>query len=261
MKTIKTLTELGLSLNQARIYVAILRSEQPITAKGISKITKITRQDVYRIMPSLQKDGLIEKTITSPTMFKGTPIEIGVSILIKNKIAKENELIEKAKKLVTVETYKKQLMPDEENQFVLIPGNDAVIQKINKATENVQTSLDIVTSRMRFPRGLIEFFDARIQALQSGASIRVVTERLASTNTHIEELMAIERKAGARVRFLPTPAPALFLLFDKKQVMLITSATGTLETSALWSNNPCLVELSKNYFEMVWNTATDIPIK
>ncbi len=258
--TIKTLTEIGLTLNQARIYVALLRSEQPITAKGISKITKITRQDVYRIMPSLQRDGLVEKTITSPTMFKATPLKIGVSILIKNKIAKENELIEKAKKIAT-ETYEKQLIPDEETEFVLIPGNDAVVQKICNEIEKIQTSLDIITSRKRFPRAVIEFFDARIQALQRGASIRVVTERLTSTNTHIEEIMGIERKAGAMFRFLPTPALALFLLFDKKQVMIITSATGTLETSALWSNNPCLVELSKNYFEMVWNTAAEIPIK
>jgi sugar-specific transcriptional regulator TrmB len=64
-------------------------------------------------MPSLQRDGLVEKTITSPTMFKATPLKIGVSILIKNKIEKENELIEKAKKIAT-ETYEKQEMQDEE---------------------------------------------------------------------------------------------------------------------------------------------------
>jgi hypothetical protein len=118
-------------------------------------------------------------------------------------------------------------------EFVLIPGNYAVVQKIYNEIEKIQTSLDIITSRKRFPRAVIEFFDARIQALQRGASIRVVTERLTSTNTHIKEIMAIERKAGAMVRFLPTPTLALFLLFDKKQVMIITSATGTLETSAL----------------------------
>jgi len=75
METIDTLIELGLTLNQARIYVALLHSEKPVTAKEISKITDITRQDVYRILPNLQKTGLLEKTITAPAMFKARGID------------------------------------------------------------------------------------------------------------------------------------------------------------------------------------------
>ncbi len=83
--TTETLTELGLTLNQARIYVALLSSERLLTVKEISKITNITRQDVYRIMPSLQNNGLVEKTITAPTMFKATPLKLGLSILVENR--------------------------------------------------------------------------------------------------------------------------------------------------------------------------------
>ncbi len=38
--------------------------------------------------------------------------------------------------------------------------------------------------------------------------------------------------------------------------MIITSATGTLETSALWSNNPSLIALAKIYFDNIWQSAS-----
>ena len=57
---------------------------------------------------------------------------------------------------------------------------------------------------------------------------------------------------------MPALPSALLLLFDKKQVMIITSATGTLETSALWSNNPCLIALATSYFENAWNVAVEM---
>ena len=156
METVDTLIELGLTLNQARIYVALLHSEKSATAKEISKITNITRQDVYRILPALQKAGLLEKTITAPTMYKATPLKLGVSILIKNKTAQHNELIEKANQMSN-EPCSKQSNLEEEPEFILVPENEAVVQKINNVIGSIQTSLDIVTSRKRFPRAIFEF--------------------------------------------------------------------------------------------------------
>jgi sugar-specific transcriptional regulator TrmB len=254
METIDTLIELGLTLNQARIYVALLQSEKSVTAKEISKITNITRQDIYRILPALHKAGLLEKTITAPTMFKATPLKLGISILIKNKTAQHNELMEKANKM-SDESWLKQSILEDEPEFILIPGNEAVVQKINNSIRATQTSLDIVTSKKRLPRAMLEFFDARLNALKRGVKIQVVTERLPLTNADMEKIMLAEKKAGVVVKFMRTLPSVLLLLFDKKQVMIITSATGTLETSALWSNNPCIIALSTSYFERLWNSA------
>jgi sugar-specific transcriptional regulator TrmB len=254
METIDTLIKLGLTLNQARIYVALLQSEKPLTAKEISKLTDITRQDVYRILPALQKAGLLEKTITSPAMFNATSLKLGVSILIKNKNTQHAQLLEKADKMSNEPCLKHSSLEDEP-EFVLVPGNDAVIQKISSIIGTIQVSLDVVTSRKRLPRGILEFFDARRDALKRGVKIRIVAEKLPSTNSDIEKIMTAERKAGAQVKFMSKLPSALLLLFDNKQVMIITSATGTLETSALRSNNPSLIALSTSYFENTWISA------
>jgi sugar-specific transcriptional regulator TrmB len=254
--TTETLTELGLTHNQARIYVALLSSDRLLTAKEISIITNITRQDVYRILPLLQNIGLAEKSITAPTMFKATPLKLGVSILMENKMLQYNALFDKAKKLSTENENKRQQLTEEQPEFILIPGNHAVIQKINTLTGNVQSSLDIVTSRKRFPRAVFEFFDSRMQSLKRGVKIRCVSEKLPSINESMEEIIAIEEQAGAVTRFLSALPPALITLVDEKEVLIITSVSGNLETSALWSNNPSLVALAKIYFENLWESAT-----
>jgi hypothetical protein len=93
--------------------------------------------------------------------------------------------------------------------------------------------------------------------LKRGVKIRTISEWLISTNAEMEELISIENKAGSRIRYVSTPPPTLLLLFDEKEVLIITSATGTLESSALWSNNPGLIALSKCYFESLWQSATE----
>ena len=48
---------LGLSLNQARVYLAILKLEKT-TVASVTRFSKVRREDVYRILPSLEKMGL-----------------------------------------------------------------------------------------------------------------------------------------------------------------------------------------------------------
>jgi sugar-specific transcriptional regulator TrmB len=259
MEAAITLVELGLTHNQARIYLALLRSERLLTAKEISKITRITRQDVYRILPELQNSGVVEKTITSPAMFRATPIKTAITTLVSKKTAQDNCLIEKAHKLSREFEKELPLSPEQEPEFILIPGNQAVLQKINTLSGSAQKSIDIITSRKRFPRALFEFFDARKQSLQRGVKIRTVSESITSTNPDMDKLIAIEAQAGVEVKFLAKPLSALLTIFDDKEVMIITSASGTLETSALWSNNPSLITVAKSYFDSLWQVATETP--
>jgi sugar-specific transcriptional regulator TrmB len=57
---------LGLTLNQAKIYLAILKLEKT-TVSEVAKFSKVRREDVYRILPSLEKMGLVERLLGKPT--------------------------------------------------------------------------------------------------------------------------------------------------------------------------------------------------
>ncbi len=51
---------LGLTVNQAKVYLAILKLEKSSVSQ-IAKLSKVRREDVYRILPSLEILGLIER--------------------------------------------------------------------------------------------------------------------------------------------------------------------------------------------------------
>jgi sugar-specific transcriptional regulator TrmB len=81
---IQILTNLGLTIVQARTYLALAKLGTA-TIKTISKSANIARQNMYNVMPALQQKGLIEKVITTPTMYKATPMQEGLEILLREK--------------------------------------------------------------------------------------------------------------------------------------------------------------------------------
>ena len=64
---------LGLSLNQARVYLAILKLEKT-TVRKVAKFSKVRREEVYRILPALEKKGLVERLLGKPTEVRATVI-------------------------------------------------------------------------------------------------------------------------------------------------------------------------------------------
>ena len=62
---------LGLTLNQAKVYLAILKL-QKTTVGQVANFSKVRREDVYRILPSLEKMGLIERFLGKPTEIRAT---------------------------------------------------------------------------------------------------------------------------------------------------------------------------------------------
>ena len=77
---IQTLTNLGLSFLQAKTYLNLAKLEKA-DVRTISTISNVARQDIYRIMPTLEKLGLAEKILGKPNMYKANPIKEGVSLL------------------------------------------------------------------------------------------------------------------------------------------------------------------------------------
>ena len=81
---------LGLSLNQARVYLAILKLEKTTVGQA-AKFSKVRREDVYRIMPSLEKMGLIERLMGKPTVIRATPISDALSFLVAEEKTKSDD--------------------------------------------------------------------------------------------------------------------------------------------------------------------------
>lgn len=256
---VKTLTELGLTLNQARAYLALLRLG-PVAAKKLSEAAKITRQDVYRVMPTLEQVGIVERLISSPTVYEATPIEQGTRILLERKIAEHNELRRKTRDLVREvrRSSASQEFVESDVLLVMIPGREAIIQKLGEALQKAKRSVEVVTSRQRFSPAVVKFKDAYTNALGREVRIRIATEMPFAEKGVCEIVERLIEKGGFEVKcFYDAPA-AVVSIFDRREASVsLSEVAHTPWASALWSNDACFMALAQNFFENKWSSSTE----
>jgi sugar-specific transcriptional regulator TrmB len=256
---VEALVSLGLTMLQAKVYLTLVESENA-TIKDIAKDAGVARQDLYRITSELQEYGLVEQIITKPIMYKAIPLTSGVNVLLNELQKKRSESHKKVAKLL--QRYKTKDVTAKskvgKNQFVLVPGKNALILKEKTLLSAAQKSVSFITSKQRFSQKLYSFAEEFKEAVAKGVKIRILMEKSEAEKHRglADKLAKSYTENRFEVRYIRNPPPVVMAVFDKKEVVVIASASaGLTESSALWSNNPSLVELAYNYFEMMWLTA------
>ena len=114
------------------------------TAKTISQVSKVARQDVYTVVSILEKMGLCEKAITKPVMFRATPIKNSLNILMKRKTAEYDELQIRTRSLLQDldHNYNGTVHHEEGAQFLLLSERQARVLRIEEAINNASTAVD-----------------------------------------------------------------------------------------------------------------------
>lgn len=92
------LIRLGLTLNEARVLMALYASEN-LTAKSVAKSSGVAREIVYQIIPKLQKKGLVDELLTTPKTFQAIPLENVIEVLLQQRKQEDKDLFAKAKEM------------------------------------------------------------------------------------------------------------------------------------------------------------------
>ena len=254
---IETLMELGLTLNQARAYLA-LALVGPAGAKELAEASNITRQDVYRVMTTLEERGIAERLLSTPTVYKALPIEDVMKSLINRKIGEHRELQKRTRRLV-VDVRGKQgekAVQDDESQFIIIPSREAITQRLADALSKTSRSIDVVTSNERFSSAIMAFSKMYENALERGVRIHIAAEKHVVQNGALEIARNLSKSEGFEVRFFSFMPEAVVSIFDSKEASVtISSTANSPKARALWSNDNGFVTLARHYFENMWNNA------
>jgi sugar-specific transcriptional regulator TrmB len=254
---IETLKELGLTFCQARTYLSLLQIG-PATAKHIAETSKIARPDVYRIIPALQKEGIVEKLMTNPTTFHAISLTQVLPTMLKYKIAKLNKLKKKTEELLRdFKNSPAKGLLETDAEFIMIPGKQAIIEKLKEALLKSQISASVVTSKNRFSAAILEFEKIYQKALEKGVKIKIATDRHIPQKKALEAIENLAKNPNFEVKYFDDVPPAVVSIFDNKEVSLILSAKAQLTgTSAIWSNNQSFMALAQDYFENKWIKAS-----
>ncbi len=253
------LIRLGLSLPQARVFLALTRLNRAVPARTVSAFSKVARHDVYRILAELYEKGLIEKDINTPTRFRAN-FANGISILLEHRNKEGSELQTKAMEFFHRHRDKtaEATLQEEETHFFLLPGKGAFLQRQREMLKKAQISINAVTTLKRF-QSIVSINGEDIkQALKRGVQLRVVIQKPEDENSRIETVNAFKRNPLFRVRYSHTPPRTILAIIDKKEVTIVTLKEANLDASpSLWSNNPSLIEIAQDSFEKMWNEAKD----
>ncbi len=257
------LSDYGITHNQAKVYIATAKLGIASISQ-ISKESKVPREEVYRLLPMLEKLGLIEKTVERPMRIKATSFSSVLSILINNKRDRALQNISKLeakrdKILENLRKFKPDLKPKETAHLTLITQRHAIIQKIVSMIGYAKKTLSLSISSDQFIH-LSNNYDFTIEkALGRDIEFRILLEKAEYDDTINELLKEIGTSGIFTIRFVDQKQAHYFLV-DRKEALVSTSMehTGLGNRAYLWTDESNLVRLIAENFEIMWLTSQHI---
>jgi len=226
----------------------------------ISRMSKVRREDIYRILPKLEKMGLIEKILGTPIKIRATPLEEAFSILIKHEqeivdqrlsslMAKKDELLKHLRKRKREPEFE-----EEEAQFAMFSERDAIINKLITMTKTAKKEIDVVTSADEFLRLLPNFTEGLEKAVKQRLKVRIILEVRGHESSILRNIEGLMRTNPFDLRYA-YQSLTHYTIVDYTQVLMATSPEPPLgEHPYLWTSNKGLVGLMQESFEETWHT-------
>lgn len=259
---VDVLIRLGLTLNEARVFMALYCIENA-TAKAIAKVSGVAREIVYQIIPKLQKKGLVDEQVTSPKTFKPIPFDDALDILLQQRKEEDRNLFAKAKEVAKKQQQNKFHVKTDDSQIAIIaPKKDDPKWKKDWVSYKNGVDLIIPTSKyLQWPQFALE---ATIdEAIQKNSKIRIITEKETldildnPPAKYFNTSLAEKLKKVIEYKFVDT-AQVELVIFDKK-IMYVSTQTEKQIKDMVWlrSNNGFLVQMANNYFDCLWSNSVE----
>jgi sugar-specific transcriptional regulator TrmB len=247
---------LGLTLNQAKIYLAVLKLEKT-TVGQVAKFSKVRREDVYRVLPSLEKMGLIERLMGKPTEVRATPISDALSFLVAEEKNKTDERILGMRSTVQRLSLKdwKQPPPGEETIYILIGEKKAILAKTAELINNSEKEVGLIADKLRIAQVLAHFSDEHKHAIKKGAQIRLIFEGETPDIVLKENVQRFIGTNSVHVKFHHEPLNHFIMSDDKEALITTSKESGLGESPSLWTNNSNLIGVLRTSFESDWKEA------
>src|SRR5271157_5881825 len=249
---------LGLTLNQARVYLAILKLEKT-TVGQVAKFSKVRREDVYRVLPSLEKMGLIERLMGKPTEIRATLISDSLNSLVMEEKNRSEERLSDMRSRVQKLSLKdwKQPPPGEGSIYILIAEKKAILAKTSELVGNSRNEAALIADKVRILPILYQFSDEYKHAIKKGAQIRIIFEGESPDGLLNDKVKKLIGCASVSVKF-HREALNHFIMSDDKEALITTSKeSGLGESPSLWTNNSNLIGVLRTSFESDWKKAVD----
>jgi sugar-specific transcriptional regulator TrmB len=256
---LEILSEFGLTDNEAKVFLATTKLGTP-TVSEVADASEVRREEIYRLLPELERIGLIERLLGKPLRLKTLDPKASITMLVKLEREKARDRIDelsfKSKELLQFLGHREEVDHDGEpdSGFSLVQEKEAIRAELYELISKAEKQIDILFSR----KDLIWLISTQGEALQEASKrdvkIRIMSEPT-TTRDRIPKILhrQFSEKAEVPLKYLLNPS-AFYIVADKAQLILITSGAQHLPSATcLWTNNASFVTMTAGNFESHWN--------
>lgn len=265
---VKELAAFGFTLNQAKVYLSIVRAGS-ISVGKIAESSKLHRQDIYKILPKLEKKGLITKTLGTPIVIKAIPVKISLKSLVSlekkealERIACMEANMKEVSNAVSI-LYETGTGPEyEETHFSLLTKDNELTNRADLLFEKASIECDVVVSLELLMTKATKLHERFRTAANNGARIRLIIEAPSNGERLTEALERVRPDSkNVAAKFVVSKSPKPYQIIDAKEVWISTTKkTPSGLPCVLWSNSKNIVETYQERFEGIWNDRDAITI-
>jgi sugar-specific transcriptional regulator TrmB len=149
----------------------------------IAESSKLYRQDVYKIIPKLERKGVISKTLGKPLVVRAMPVKKALKTLVSKKrisalkrIKRMEVHLEELSKTVSNMYEIKTRLENEKAHFSLLTQENEITNRADLLYEKAKTECDIVASVKLLTTEGPKFHKRFRMAINNGAEIRLLIE-------------------------------------------------------------------------------------
>lgn len=252
---VDALISLGLTHVQSKVFLALAKSDCA-TVSSISELSKVHRQDIYRILAKLEELSLVKKMLTRPVRFQAVAMEDAWSILLKRKKEEYVRLRTIQKKFLQDFNKERQAASLEkgEYQFSVIKGKDALFKTIKENFIKSNKRIDIATTQERFLQSLTYLDNLYEKKLQQGVSFRVVIGKPANEKAFLNSIKDIAQYPNFEFKYTYSSPKAITVIFDEEAALTAMQVNeALLKSPIMYTNNPAFIAIFQEYFTKVWS--------
>ncbi len=264
-ETASELTEFGLTKTQAKIYIT-LTALGVASASEIAALSKIRREEIYRIIPKLEKRGLVIRKLKTPRKFSAIQPEKAIQLLTKTKLETMKREIEKldqkqanlVSKLKTIE------LPIHQNNCSteVIPKQhnlDNLFTRTIEMTQNAKQQIDAIVPCEILKYAYLNCPKKLKEKLRKTVKIRIITDHHES-DAFTEEIRRFSKTSDNQIKLRQVEKPPFDLVIvDDKEAIWGKFQLKNEDTQNLWTNGITQIAILKMSFENLWEKSESNP--
>lgn len=246
LNSIEKLQELGLTKQESRIYVSLLK-ENKATAKAISLSLRIPVQAVYRSCHNLNRLGFLGEQKVRPIEFIVVPEKLSIPSYIKNR--------EKIFENITRDLFSQHNHRGEKaspTKINLIFGEKEMFDSSERSFKAAKNEILVISIGQELPPELLL---AQKNAIQRGVVSRMIAHKSDREN---QQVLRSFKANGIEVRHYKDGGYHMVIVDGKVAMVAVNNPKNTKERVGIEFYSESLSAALREYFYSVWEKAKPV---